>query len=170
MKIGYARVSTKDQNLDRQLVALKAEGCDLVYAEKASGKDVRNRPELKKALAALNPDDVLVVAEWDRATRSYTDGLDIMAEIGRRGALVKVAAPRKASQSEKEKSASGRYFPFTLEICLDNASDHFRTRWQIFFLTSQLVYFLKHFMREAQRYWLMKTSWRGHLKNPSQVS
>lgn len=90
MKIGYARVSTKDQNLDRQLVALKAEGCDLVYAEKASGKDVRNRPELKKALAALNPDDVLVVAEWDRATRSYTDGLDIMAEIGRQGALVKV--------------------------------------------------------------------------------
>lgn len=59
MKIGYARVSTQQQNLDRQLVALKAEGCELVYAEKASGKDTHKRPELKKALAALKPDDVL---------------------------------------------------------------------------------------------------------------
>lgn len=90
MKIGYARVSTKQQNLDRQLAALKAEGCELIYAEKASGKDVRRRPELKKALAALNEDDVFVVAEWDRATRSYTDGLKIMAEIGQRKAMAKV--------------------------------------------------------------------------------
>lgn len=86
MKIGYARVSTKQQNLDRQLVALKAEGCELIYAEKASGKDTRQRPKLKQALAALNPDDVFVVAEWDRATRSYTDGIAILAEIGQRGA------------------------------------------------------------------------------------
>ncbi len=90
MKIGYARVSTKQQNLDRQLVALKAEGCELIYSEKASGKDTRKRPELKKALAALNTDDVLVVAEWDRATRSYIDGLQIMVEIGDRNAMIKV--------------------------------------------------------------------------------
>lgn len=90
MKIGYARVSTQQQNLDRQLVALKAEGCELIYAEKASGKDTHKRPELKKALAALNPDDVLVVAEWDRATRSYIDGLQIMADIGDRQAMIKV--------------------------------------------------------------------------------
>jgi DNA invertase Pin-like site-specific DNA recombinase len=90
MKIGYARVSTQQQNLDRQLVALKAEGCELVYAEKASGKDTHKRPELKKALAALNPDDVLVVAEWERATRSYIDGLQIMAEVGERQAMIKV--------------------------------------------------------------------------------
>ena len=90
MKIGYARVSTPQQNLDRQMAALEAEGCNLIYAEKASGKDTHKRPELKKALAALKPDDILVVAEWDRATRSYTDGLDIMADIGDRGAMVKV--------------------------------------------------------------------------------
>lgn len=90
MKIGYARVSTQQQNLDRQLVALKAEGCELIYDEKASGKNTHKRPQLKKALAALNADDVLVVAEWDRATRSYIDGLQIMAEIGERGAMIKV--------------------------------------------------------------------------------
>ncbi|QFT29542.1 DNA-invertase hin [Labrenzia sp. THAF82] len=90
MKIGYARVSTKDQNLDRQLVALKAEGCELVYSEKASGKNTTDRPQLKKALAALNPDDVFVVAEWDRATRSYADGLKILADIGQRGATARV--------------------------------------------------------------------------------
>ena len=90
MKIGYARVSTQHQNLDRQVVALKAEGCELIYAEKASGKDTHKRPELKKAIAALKPDDVLVVAEWERATRSYIDGLHIMAEVGERQAMVKV--------------------------------------------------------------------------------
>lgn len=90
MKIGYARVSTKQQNLDRQLVALQAEGCELIYAEKASGRDTKQRPELQKALAALKPDDVFVVAEWDRATRSYTDGIAILAEIGQRGATAKV--------------------------------------------------------------------------------
>lgn len=90
MKIGYARVSTQQQNLDRQLVALQAEGCELIYAEKASGKDTNKRPELKKAIAALKPDDVLVLAEWDRATRSYFDGLQILAEVGERQATIKV--------------------------------------------------------------------------------
>jgi DNA invertase Pin-like site-specific DNA recombinase len=90
MKIGYARVSTKQQNLDRQLASLQAEGCDLIYSEKVSGKDTRQRPELRKALEALQEDDVFVVAEWDRATRSYTDGLAIMSEIGKRKALAKV--------------------------------------------------------------------------------
>ena len=90
MKIGYARVSTQAQNLDRQLVALKSEGCELIYSEKASGKDTRNRPQLAKALAALKEDDVFVVAEWDRATRSFIDGVNIMAEVGLRKAAVKV--------------------------------------------------------------------------------
>lgn len=90
MKIGYARVSTQQQNLDRQLAALKAEGCEIIYSEKASGKDTHKRPELKKAITALMPDDVFVVAEWDRATRSYIDGLQIMAEVGEHQAMIKV--------------------------------------------------------------------------------
>ena len=70
-KIGYARVSSAGQNLDRQLGALRAEGCrGDIFREKASGKDLRGRPQLEKAIDALGKGDVLVIAEWDRATRS----------------------------------------------------------------------------------------------------
>lgn len=89
-KIGYARVSTTGQNLDRQLGALRAERCDEVYRERASGKDVRGRPQLEKAIDALGKGDVLVVAEWDRATRSMMDGVAIIERIHARGALIKV--------------------------------------------------------------------------------
>ena len=70
MLIGYARVSTIHQHLDRQLGALRAAGCQTIFAEKASGKDVKGRPELEKAIGALGTGDVLVLAEWDRTTRS----------------------------------------------------------------------------------------------------
>jgi DNA invertase Pin-like site-specific DNA recombinase len=89
-KIGYARVSTQEQNLARQIAALRAEGCDVIYREKASGKSTKNRPELEKAIDQLGTRDVLVLAEWDRATRSLMDGIDIMRRINERGALIKV--------------------------------------------------------------------------------
>jgi DNA invertase Pin-like site-specific DNA recombinase len=89
-KIGYARVSSVGQNLDRQLGALVAEGCDRVFQEKASGKSIRNRPELEKAIGALGTGDVLVLAEWDRCTRSMIDGVAIIERINARGGLVKV--------------------------------------------------------------------------------
>ena len=90
MKIGYARVSDPSQNLDRQIAALRAEGCNKIYRDKASGKSLRGRPELEKAIDALGTDFVLVVAEWDRATRSMMDGIKIMQRIADRNALVKV--------------------------------------------------------------------------------
>lgn len=90
MKVGYARVSSQGQNLDRQIAALRKEGCETIYREKASGKAVKGRPELERAIDALGTDDVLVVAEWDRATRSMMDGLAIMQRVADRGAAVKV--------------------------------------------------------------------------------
>lgn len=90
MKIGYARVSDPSQNLDRQIAALRAEGCDQVFTDKATGKTVKGRPQLEKAIDALGTDFVFVVAEWDRATRSYQDGIKIITRIAERGALVKV--------------------------------------------------------------------------------
>lgn len=90
MKTGYARVSTKDQKLDRQIAALKKSGCKKIYAEKQSGKSTNNRPELEKAIASLEVDDVLILAEWDRATRSMADGIKIMERVHERGALIKV--------------------------------------------------------------------------------
>ena len=89
-KIGYARVSSSAQNLDRQLGALRAERCHEIFREKASGKAVKGRPELEKAIDALGKGDILIVAEWDRATRSMMDGVAIIERIHVRGALIKV--------------------------------------------------------------------------------
>ncbi len=89
-KIGYARVSTSSQNLDRQIAALRSAGVDEIYREKASGKDTKGRPQLEKAIDALGTGDVLVVAEWDRATRSMLDGIAIIERIHARGSFVKV--------------------------------------------------------------------------------
>jgi DNA invertase Pin-like site-specific DNA recombinase len=89
-KIGYARVSTTGQNLDRQIAALRSEGCDVIFREKASGRDIKNRPQLEKAIDALGTGCVLVVAEWDRATRSMLDGVAIIERIHTRGAFLKV--------------------------------------------------------------------------------
>jgi len=79
-----------DQNLDRQIAALRAEGCDEIYREKVSGKSIKNRPELEKAIDRLGTGDVLVVAEWDRATRSMVDGVAIIDRIAKRGCFLKV--------------------------------------------------------------------------------
>lgn len=89
-KIGYARVSSPGQNLDRQIAALRAEGCDEIFREKVSGKDLRRRPQVERAIDALGTADVLVIAEWDRATRSMQDGITIIDRIHARGAMVKV--------------------------------------------------------------------------------
>lgn len=88
--IGYARVSSEGQNLDRQLGALTAQRCHKIYSEKMSGKDIKNRPQLEKAIASLGTGDILMVAEWDRATRSMWDGLAIMQRVAARGAFIKI--------------------------------------------------------------------------------
>ena len=90
MLVGYARVSSTQQNLDRQLGALRAQRCDKVFTEKASAKSLCGRPQLEKAIDALGTGDVLVLAEWDRATRSMMDGITIMQRVHARGAAVKV--------------------------------------------------------------------------------
>ncbi|MBA4050053.1 MAG: resolvase [Cyanobacteria bacterium DS2.008] len=90
MLIGYARVSTEAQNLDRQLGALRAIGCEKIFSEKASGRSTVDRPELERALDRLGHSDVLIVAEWDRATRSMLDGIRIMERVHARGAAIKV--------------------------------------------------------------------------------
>jgi DNA invertase Pin-like site-specific DNA recombinase len=89
MRIGYARVSAGHQNLDRQLAMLKAAGCKRVFKEKQSGRHGVRRPELEKAIEALGPSDVLILAEWDRATRSMLDGIRIIERVAARGASLK---------------------------------------------------------------------------------
>ena len=77
MKIGYARVSTDDQNPDLQLAALKAAGCEKVYTDKATGANVK-RPELAKCLKALAAGDTLIVWKLDRLGRSLHDLIGLL--------------------------------------------------------------------------------------------
>ena len=72
MKIGYARVSTVEQNEARQMEALREEGVDKIYMDKKSGKDF-NRPEYQKMIASLKKGDVLVVHSIDRLGRNYDE-------------------------------------------------------------------------------------------------
>ena len=88
MKIGYARVSTQDQNLDRQLDQLRREGCERIYEEKVSGAK-SDRPELMRMLDALREGDVVVVAELSRLSRSVRDLFDIVGRIDGVGAQIK---------------------------------------------------------------------------------
>ena len=85
MIIGYARVSTDDQNLDAQIDALKVAGAERIFADKISGAK-RDRPELGKLLDQLRPGDVVVVAKYDRLARSLRDLLDLVEAIKERGA------------------------------------------------------------------------------------
>jgi len=83
-RIGYARVSTDDQNLDLQRDALAGAGCSNIYEETASGKSAV-RPELERCRKALREGDTLVVWRLDRLGRSLPDLVQIVADLEARG-------------------------------------------------------------------------------------
>jgi DNA invertase Pin-like site-specific DNA recombinase len=88
--VGYARVSTAQQDLTRQVRALKAARCGEIFTDSASGKSRAGRPNLDRAIARLTQGDELVLAEWDRCTRSMWDGLQIVKEVLEAGATIRV--------------------------------------------------------------------------------
>ena len=77
--IGYARVSTSDQNLELQLDALKEAGCRRVFEETASGAN-KARPQLRDALDFLRPGDTLVVWKLDRLARSLQQLIEVIEQ------------------------------------------------------------------------------------------
>lgn len=85
MKIGYARVSTKDQHLDLQKDALHKEGCEKIFEEKASGTKT-DRPQLSRMLEQLRQGDVVIVWKLDRLGRSLKDLVRRVTEIQEKGA------------------------------------------------------------------------------------
>jgi len=89
MNFGYARVSSKEQNLDRQLEALAGVQIDETFPEKISGKN-NDRPELNKMLAKLRAGDAVYVKSLDRLARSFRGFMDIWEEIEAKGATLHV--------------------------------------------------------------------------------
>ena len=83
--IGYARVSTTDQNLDIQEAALRTAGCDMIRSEKRSGTSTGGRTELATVLDFLRKGDVLMVTRIDRLARSIGDLQDIVLAVRAQG-------------------------------------------------------------------------------------
>ncbi len=102
MKIGYARVSTDDQNPDLQLTALKGAGCEKIFTDKATGANV-NRPQLTKCLKSMSEGDALTVWKLDRLGRSLRDLIILMDDLKARG-----VAFRSLTESIDTTTATGR--------------------------------------------------------------
>ena len=88
---GYARVSTRDQSLAAQIEQLKAAGCVKIYREKVSGARA-DRPELAKAIRALEPGGTFIVCRLDRLARSTRDLLNTLDAVAKAGASFKSLA------------------------------------------------------------------------------
>ena len=104
MLIGYARVSTGDQNLDLQKNALIRAECELIFDDMASGKNAK-RPGLKRAMRRLRPGDTLIVWKLDRLGRSVRDLITLVSDLQARGIHF-----RSLTDSIDTSTAAGRFF------------------------------------------------------------
>ena len=91
MKVGYARVSSVDQNLDVQLETLKSYGCEKIYQEKVSGTSTQGRDELKECIEFVREGDELVITRIDRLARSVLDLQLIVKELSDKGVNLSAA-------------------------------------------------------------------------------
>lgn len=85
---GYIRVSTGEQNPDRQIQSLKEAGAEILYLDKLSGS-TRNRPELERMMEELEPGDEVIIHEMSRFSRSVTDTDILVKEIRKKGASLR---------------------------------------------------------------------------------
>lgn len=92
-KLGYARVSTTDQNTAIQIERLKAAGCEVIRQEKVSGRSRAGRSELETLIDFIRPSDVLCVLKIDRLDRSTRDVLNLVHELEQKGASLEVLEP-----------------------------------------------------------------------------
>jgi DNA invertase Pin-like site-specific DNA recombinase len=99
-RVGYARVSTSDQDNKIQLDRLKAAGCQKVFQEKVSGASVGNRPQLARAIQELRKGDELVVAKLDRLGRSTRDVLNLVHQLDGKGCGLRVLEPEFSTSTD----------------------------------------------------------------------
>ena len=112
MLVGYAKVSTLDQKLDRQMDQLEKYGIDRrnIYFEKITGKK-KERPELKRMILELIPGDVVIVSDLTRISRSTRDLLDIVDKIKQKGAAI-----RSIKDTWLDTSSDNPYNDFLLTV------------------------------------------------------
>lgn len=120
---GYARVSTTEQDLSVQRVALKAAGCDVIRAEKASGSRRDGRTELQVLLDFLRSGDTLIVTRIDRLARSMKDLQDIVYELKEKG-----VALRATEQPIDTGTAAGKAFLDMLGVFAEFETNLWRER------------------------------------------
>jgi len=99
-RIGYARVSSIDQDLEIQTAKLKAEGCQIIRSEKISGGSREGRLELETVIQFLRPGDELMVTRLDRLGRDTRDVLNLIHECEQRQAFVTVLDPHVSTRGE----------------------------------------------------------------------
>src|SRR3954471_18604457 len=104
-RIGYARVSSTDQDLALQIERLKAAGCEMVRSEKVTGSTRQGRSELAGIITFLHPGDELVVTRIDRLARSIGDLQDLVREMRAKGAYL-----RATEQPIDTSTAAGNAF------------------------------------------------------------
>ncbi|KQQ78455.1 resolvase [Rhizobium sp. Leaf321] len=99
-RIGYARVSTTDQDLEGQVNRLRREGCEIIRSEKVSGGSREGRNELATVIEFLRKDDELMVTRLDRLGRDTRDVLNIVHDCQQRGAFVTILDPLVSTRGE----------------------------------------------------------------------
>jgi DNA invertase Pin-like site-specific DNA recombinase len=120
--IGYARVSTEDQNASLQQDALKQAGCMKVFTDTASGS-LANRPQLDKMLDQLRPDDIVVVCRLDRLGRSLKNLIALVEELAEKG-----VGFRSLTESIDTTTANGKPFFSIIGALAEFERDHVRER------------------------------------------
>ena len=122
-KIGYARVSSVDQDLAIQKAALEADACDIIFEEKITGTKRAGREQLDLALKVLSKGDTLVVTRLDRLGRSLRDLANIAHEIEAKGAALRVL-----EQSVDTSTSAGKAFFGMLAVFAQFETDVRRER------------------------------------------
>ncbi|MEO0888261.1 MAG: recombinase family protein [Cyanobacteria bacterium J06648_10] len=105
MKVGYARVSTFEQNLDLQMNALEKEGCDRIFSDQGESGVKAHRPEWDNCLDHLRKGDTLVIWKLDRASRSTKHLIELAEDLKQRGVKLK-----SLKEQINTASAMGKFF------------------------------------------------------------
>ena len=163
MKIGYARVSSKEQNLDRQLKSLKEAGCEKIYCDKMSGKDF-NRPEYQKMVEELKEDDVVYLHSLDRLGRNYDMIIEEWRRITRKANIVVLDMPLLDTTAGKD--LTGKFIAdLVLQILsyvAESERERIRTRQKegIAIAKTKGIYKKKDFDKE--KFKILKVDFENH--------